>query len=141
MMRALLENRFKLKVHRETRQEPAYALVVVKGGLRLPAAKPCIDHGSPATPLRQLCGWGQRTAQGVTVVGSTMADFCMALSTRIPLNLDHRMIVDKTAMPGVFDFDLKFPAPDADAGPAAMAADPAGDFEILQARCEEWDSN
>ena len=39
MMQALLEERFKLKIHRETREVPVYALVVSKGGIQLPAAK------------------------------------------------------------------------------------------------------
>jgi uncharacterized protein (TIGR03435 family) len=35
MMQALLEDRFKVKVHRETRQIPVYLLTVEKGGLKL----------------------------------------------------------------------------------------------------------
>ena len=34
---ALLEERFKLKIHRETRKVPAYALAVAKGGVKLQA--------------------------------------------------------------------------------------------------------
>ena len=32
MLQDVLEDRFKLKVHRETRQVPVYELVVAKGG-------------------------------------------------------------------------------------------------------------
>jgi uncharacterized protein (TIGR03435 family) len=39
MLQSLLEDRFKLKVHRETRDLPAYALTAAKGGLKLPAPK------------------------------------------------------------------------------------------------------
>lgn len=35
MLRALLEERFQLKTHRETRQVPVYALTVAKGGLKI----------------------------------------------------------------------------------------------------------
>ena len=35
MLRALLEDRFKLKVHRELREAPVYALVVAKNGPKL----------------------------------------------------------------------------------------------------------
>ena len=35
MLRALLEDRFKLKVHREIRQVPVYELTVAKGGPKL----------------------------------------------------------------------------------------------------------
>jgi hypothetical protein len=35
MLQALLEDRFKLKIHRETREAPAYALTVAKGGPKL----------------------------------------------------------------------------------------------------------
>ncbi len=35
MLQSLLEDRFKLKIHRETREVPIYALNVAKGGLRM----------------------------------------------------------------------------------------------------------
>ena len=52
-----------------------------------------------------------RKPDGVEVLGSTMADFCLALNVRIPMNLD-RMIVDKTGIQGQYDFDLKWSAED-----------------------------
>ena len=35
LLQTLLENRFKLKIHRETREIPIYELVVAKGGPKL----------------------------------------------------------------------------------------------------------
>ncbi len=35
LLRALLEERFKLKIHTETRVTPVYALVVAKGGVKM----------------------------------------------------------------------------------------------------------
>ncbi len=59
MMQSLLEDRFHLKIHRETREVPVYVLTVAKGGVRLPAAKqPCFTvgpgHPQPDLPLEQL---------------------------------------------------------------------------------------
>ena len=118
MMQSLLEDRFKLKIHRETREVPVYALVLTKAGLRLPAAKVecwAMDVGRPFTPPKQgqplpnRCGYGQRTKDGVEVHGSTMAEFCVALA-HTPLRMERRKLVDKTGITGRFDFDLKFPA-------------------------------
>ena len=39
MMQTLLEERFKLKVHHETKQLPVYKLVVAKIGAKLPEPK------------------------------------------------------------------------------------------------------
>jgi len=143
MMQSLLEDRFKLKIHRETREGPAFALVAAKGGLRLPAAKvACFvqNPGQPRPPLQPgqtpppLCGWGRQTGDGIAVHGSTMEDFCLALSG-LPLRLDRRKIVDKTGVKGQFDFDLKFPPedPGLDGEPGARSApDPAADLARLQ---------
>ena len=118
MMQSLLEDRFKLKIHRETREVPVYALVLTKAGLKLPAAKVecrAMDVGRPFTPpkegqpLPQRCGYGQRTKDGIEVHGSTMAEFCVALA-HTPLRIERRKFVDKTGITGRFDFDLKFPA-------------------------------
>jgi uncharacterized protein (TIGR03435 family) len=47
MLQALLADRFKLKVHRETRETPVYALIVGKGG---PKLKEVADEPAPVNP-------------------------------------------------------------------------------------------
>jgi uncharacterized protein (TIGR03435 family) len=158
MMQALLEDRFKLRLHRETREIPVYALVVVKTGLRLPAAKVnCILMGPEYRRLMQeymqrqgkaklvtadfdalppRCGEGKLNLDGLQMHGATMDDFCLAVSSRFPLRLDHR-VIDKTGVAGHFDFDLTW-APEEriqsppDAPNGAAAHDPADDFTRLQ---------
>src|ERR1043166_5980975 len=39
MLQSLLEDRFKLKVHRETREMPIYVMTVAKGGLKMPPSR------------------------------------------------------------------------------------------------------
>lgn len=50
MLRALLEERFKLAIHRETKDEPVYALVVGKNGPKLTPSLP--DPKDPPDPNR-----------------------------------------------------------------------------------------
>jgi uncharacterized protein (TIGR03435 family) len=40
MLQTLLEDRFNLKIHRETREVPAYELTVAKGGLKMQPVPP-----------------------------------------------------------------------------------------------------
>jgi uncharacterized protein (TIGR03435 family) len=51
MLQALLEDRFQLRIHRETSEVPIYALTVAKGGLKLQP----MDGGS-CTPV-DLTQW------------------------------------------------------------------------------------
>lgn len=77
MMQALLADRFQLRVHRETREVPMYALVVAKGGPKLKLSAPdatggCsvrgddtglhmeCKRGSMEQLARQLAGTGDR---------------------------------------------------------------------------------
>ena len=53
MMQALLEDRFKLKIHRENGQVPVYALTAGKDGLKLPAAP---KGGCALQDLRSAAG-------------------------------------------------------------------------------------
>ncbi len=48
MMQTLLAERFRLKVHREKREQPVYALEVAKGGPKLETVEP--SHDAPAAP-------------------------------------------------------------------------------------------
>jgi uncharacterized protein (TIGR03435 family) len=118
MMQTLLEDRFKLKTHTETEEVPAYAIVVAKKAApKLPVAKvacftpfaenpfPRLKQGESPPPL---CGSGIFKEDGIEVRGSTMTEFCLALS-KMPLRLDCRKIIDKTGVVGRFDFDLRFP--------------------------------
>jgi uncharacterized protein (TIGR03435 family) len=47
MLQALLEDRFKLRVHRDTKEIPIYELTFVKGGFKLQPSKdgPCSYYG------------------------------------------------------------------------------------------------
>src|ERR1700722_9360473 len=58
MLQALLEDRFRLKIHRETRDVPVYVLTLGKSGSRLTPSKPasCFQSpprqpGDPVTPI------------------------------------------------------------------------------------------
>jgi uncharacterized protein (TIGR03435 family) len=53
MLQALLADRFKLAVHRETREPPGYALVVAKGGLKVVAAAANADASDQAGSSQQ----------------------------------------------------------------------------------------
>jgi len=86
MLQALLEDRFKLKVHREKREVRAYALVVAKGGPKLEATKEggCTPADPaqgppPIVPGQPLpCGYiGEaKGGDGIEAVGVTMASIC-----------------------------------------------------------------
>ena len=55
MLQALLADRFKLAFHRETKEQPVYALTIMKSGLKLPESAPdeaatASSPGGPAAP-------------------------------------------------------------------------------------------
>ena len=115
MMRALLEDRFKLKLHHETKQLPVYEVIVAKGGPKLlkPKEGGCIapdaDAGlfppAPGQPIP--CGriLMMMSPSGAQMRGGkvSMADLVTILS-----NVLGRTVVDKTGFQGRFDVHLEF---------------------------------
>jgi uncharacterized protein (TIGR03435 family) len=111
MIRSLLEERFKLKAHRETRELPIYELVVARADGRLgpemrkPAADCDAAIAAGIPPPRQpgepppcgLMGGPARTIGG----GATMTQLAANLSVRL-----ERMVFDKTGLAGRFAFNL-----------------------------------
>jgi uncharacterized protein (TIGR03435 family) len=92
MIQRLLKDRFGLRLHRDNREFPVYALAVGKGGPKMAAA----------TDYDELHGRGLNIESGVLVSRSgTMGELVDLLTT----NLD-RPVVDKTNLAGRYDFTL-----------------------------------
>jgi uncharacterized protein (TIGR03435 family) len=139
MMQALLEERFKLKTHREVREVPLYELRVGKGGAKLQAASeqscsPFDPEKIDPPPGTHSCGMFVRSLRPGTVpaalYGATLADLARGLS-----RLLDRDVLDKTNIAGVFDIRLDlsvtdlFPHHDvarSDPGVPDTATDPQG---------------
>jgi uncharacterized protein (TIGR03435 family) len=138
MLRALLEDRFKVKVHRETREVPVYSLTVAKNGPKLKAFQEgsCVilDSSKPALPEKPIpfCGLAQRKRNGLTVTWQVHGGSLDDLSRALGSDLD-RIVINRTAIAGKFDFHLEF-APD-ETTPVLKswlaAADPSGGPSIF----------
>ena len=116
MLRAMLEDRFKLVLRREVREAPVYALVMAQrdgrlgSGLRR-ADQPCDASGRPRFAAR-LPEPGQRPACGlITIVDENAViggNTPMERFIRVLGNLVQRDVVDRTGLTGEFDIVLRF---------------------------------
>jgi uncharacterized protein (TIGR03435 family) len=97
-VRAMLADRFQLKVHRETREMPVYLLTIAKGGLRMQAAP---EDGQNDAGLNAF-----RTKEArAGVVGKRLP---MDVLTRFLSNQVERTVVDQTGLTGKYDFRLVY---------------------------------
>jgi uncharacterized protein (TIGR03435 family) len=118
MVQSLLEDRFKLKVHRHTREVPVYELTVAKGGSKLkPFDGGCTPVDSAAEPLtpKQLREGGYcLPVPSIRVAGPTYTVDGQSYSLDNFVNvlnigrLSDRPIINKTEISGLFDFHLVF---------------------------------
>lgn len=100
MMQNLLSERFHLKLHREKKDLPAYALVVAKGGPKMKQA----ETPAAAAPAKRGIWMGMGKLQASSV---DLGMFANLLS-----NLVGRPVLDMTEMKGNYDCTLEF-TPDA----------------------------
>lgn len=129
MLRALLEDRFKLKLHRETRDLPAYALRVTREGARLTPTTPgsCVAPGElgPDGKPAAVCGSSWTSRQGEYLVFEG-AGLTMESVVRLLASAGNRTVVDETGLTGRYDMRLRWiPLPSA-ASPTADASASAG---------------
>lgn len=93
MLRTMLADRFKLKVHHETRVLPVYALVVAKSGFKLKQSQ------APESLYGMNLG-----RSSISILGGPLgARFIVGLSDKTG-----RIVVDKTGLTGWYDIDLKW---------------------------------
>lgn len=110
MLQSLLADRFHFSMHRETRELPAIALEVAKGGLKLkPASGECVQHPTRRPPDEYRCGVfvvlllsGPESAWEYTGRSVSMADIAAGFMQNEP-------VVDVTGVQGLFDIDVKIP--------------------------------
>jgi uncharacterized protein (TIGR03435 family) len=122
MLQALLEDRFRLKIHRETKEVPVYALTVGKNGPKLQAFKErsCAPN-DPEKPPPAAPGQTRPTLCGSYSIGLKGANLTLDVHRRTmtefsrQLHLD-RPVIDKTGIAGLFDFHLEFASDGTTAG-------------------------
>lgn len=128
MLQALLEERFGLMLHRETRELPVYKLTIGKSApkLRASTAHSCAPWDTsappPATTAGQappnFCGFRNPAADGLNRAldgrAVTMAALATTLSRSYTAALG-RNVIDGTGITGTFDISLEW-AMDAPAG-------------------------
>jgi uncharacterized protein (TIGR03435 family) len=131
MMQSLLEDRFHLKLHRETRSGPAFELTVAKGGSKLknndgtcsvdvPSAAVPRDEATgrpipgfssgrvspptqPGVPCRLRLNLKNGPNQLFLSSATTMEGFCSFLS-----RVTRHTIIDKTELSGKYDIRLEY---------------------------------
>lgn len=114
MLQSLLEERFRLGVHRETKEMPVFALVSAKGGPKLPRADPkaCVAAGpgapppsprAPSEPVPMACGTFFTGPNSLDARAMTTARIAETLSMMV-----NRTVIDHTGLSGTFDVHLEF---------------------------------
>ncbi|HEY1306340.1 MAG TPA: TIGR03435 family protein [Vicinamibacterales bacterium] len=133
-VRHLLEDRFKLVVHHERREQPGYALVVDRAdrplGPRLKRSD--VDCTDPVqTAAKEVDGTlrcGIRGRPGSATGRHTMAVLARFLTNVVP---DHRTVADRTNLAGTYDFQIDWapevPVP-SDGAPAPVDPDAVSVF-------------
>lgn len=129
MLQTLMEDRFQLKVHRETKELPIYALVTGKNEPKLEALKnaPCItmDPTAPPKPPApgeeppKYCGTFMIGPRSINATQITLEQLADGLS-----NIMGRKVVDKTGLTGAFDVHLEWRPDESTAGLAGLVGPP-----------------
>jgi uncharacterized protein (TIGR03435 family) len=118
MLQELLVERFHLVVHHETRNFPAYELVIDKGGPKLKEAIPPPDDGPEPTGPRTFvmdAGVGnikmkqQTTEDLARQLGMALGSAQMIQTQDMTLPLPR--VVDRTGLTGKYTFTMQFPQP------------------------------
>jgi uncharacterized protein (TIGR03435 family) len=142
MVQSLLQDRFQLRVHRETRQLPVYNLIVAKSGVRLKLSRdqrlPHRDDEDdqpdkePSTRLIRGETAVEYTPSGEMVLAGMAVPVSANPAIRRPHSLPPRSlttllqgnmgrpVIDKTGLKGLFDFHLQFAREASSANPDVL---------------------
>jgi uncharacterized protein (TIGR03435 family) len=108
MLQALLAERFKLTVHRESKELPVYVLSVAKSGPKFREANPADTYAKGVrlpTGMPSGAGTAGKEANGRLVFQGTGISELVALLPQLD-----RSVIDKTGLTGKYDFSFMPPA-------------------------------
>jgi uncharacterized protein (TIGR03435 family) len=95
LLQTLLADRFQLRVHRESKEMPVYALVIGKAGPKLK------DSAPDATT-------GMRASVTLATVTSTFTKSPMSSLVRVLSSAADRPVLDQTGLTGSYDYKIEF---------------------------------
>jgi uncharacterized protein (TIGR03435 family) len=123
MLQTILEDRFKLKIRRETREVPVLALIVAKGGPKMPSHQEgsCVHRvpgegfGATPPPGGRFCervggATPTSTENTITAEGLTVEEFMKAFLYPIGYQ-EGKPLIDKTGLTSKYDFRVHFAFP------------------------------
>lgn len=127
MLQSLLADRFQLRVHRDTKELPVFALLVAEGGPKLKEATPGNTYpdgikapdGKPAGPGMMAGGPSADGASLLTAQAISMSKLVQRLSWQ-----SGRTVLDMTGLRGNYDFTLQW-KPDSPSAGGPSVPDPA----------------
>jgi len=117
MVKALLIERFHLKVHKDSKEFPVYALEIAKGGSKLKETP--VEKGAEAAPAAATNISASGSAQGVNLDYGNGSYFSfkddkieagkldMKRFAEIMSRFTDKPVIDMTGLPGNYDFELK----------------------------------
>jgi bla regulator protein BlaR1 len=105
MLQALLADRYKLTLHRETKDLPIYVLIVAKDGPKFKQATPgeTYPNGIKGPDGHSGAGMMMMGREGLTGQGVELMNLVRHLTRQLG-----RTVVDKTGLTGRYDFTLKW---------------------------------
>jgi uncharacterized protein (TIGR03435 family) len=139
MMQSLLEDRFRLKLHRETRESSVYLLVATKSGPKMtPSADQTTPDAtvSPSSPTEGPTRGGVLIGRGLLMTNATT----MAVLAKMLTSELGRPVLDQTNLKSRFDLRLRWTpdalsdaaSPDGTDDPYASGTDLPGLFTALR---------
>lgn len=111
MMQSLLEDRFKLKIKRQTKESSVYSLVVVKDGPKIHLDEDQSPIPSPQSGTRTSSEQGQGMPRGslqITPFSIDARAVSIAQFITIILASSDRPIIDNTNLNGLYTFKMKW---------------------------------
>jgi bla regulator protein blaR1 len=137
MVQSMLEDRFSLKLHQETKILPGYELIVAKGGSKLAPPEDLKFPPAPGGGFLRRTKDPQRKGPGLIMPGyrfvpnTSLKDFAISLSLTLSYEGEVKRfhVVDKTGLEGFYDIELKW-TPNREGASVASQNKAAADPEI-----------